>query len=112
MWHEFKQSWIASWNFASEGWRSFARVVFRRYWLTWIMNFIIGLQLFLWLDRVIEFRYFFIPAILIVLYFALSPLSLLLWLPQYLSQKKPHLYRGLIRSIGEWIGKPYPHLGR
>ncbi len=111
MWQEFKQNWKESWRFTTQGWKSFRLIIFNRYWLLWMLNYIIAMQFLFWLNRVIEFK-FILVLVFIIGYFSLSPLSLLLWLPQYLAQKKPHLYRGVIKSIGDWIGKPYPHLNR
>lgn len=103
MWHELKQNWRESWSFT----RKMFRLAFNRYWLLWILNLIIGIQLILWLNRILDFHYG-LDFVFIVVYYSLSPLTLLLWLPQYLDPKKPHLYRGLVKSIGDWIGKPYP----
>ena len=108
-WEEFKRSW-------REGWQSFGesikltRTVFNRYWLIWVINIFIFIRIMYWV-RTIDDR----PSVTLLvglLIYAVSPLTFLLWLPYYLKRRKPHLYRGFIRAIGEWVGTPYPWKNR
>lgn len=103
MWQEFKQNWTDSWKFTGE----MFKLMFRRYWLCLMLNVFLVVQLSSWLSRVYDMHYG-LTALLILICYALSPLTLLLWLPQYLKQKKPDLYRGIMKSAGDWIGEPYP----
>ncbi len=106
MFQEFQQNWKKAWEFNKQSWRLVRNTVNFRYWLLWLINIIVAQQLMFWLARVVELRVILV-LVVVVMYFAISPLALLLWLPQYTKQKKPNYYRGIVRSIGEWIGNPY-----
>lgn len=103
MFQDFQKNWKKAWEFNKQSWRLIRGKVNFRYWLLWLINIILAQQLVFWLD--VEHR--ILHVFVVALYFALSPLALLLWLPQYVKQKKSNYYRGIIRSTGEWIGNPY-----
>ncbi|UNC92200.1 hypothetical protein [Candidatus Contubernalis alkaliaceticus] len=99
------RNWRKAWEFNKKSWHLFRKKVNFRYWLLWSINMFAAYNIVFWLDLANGFSLKVITVIL--LYFAVSPLSLVLWLPHYIKQKKPMNYNGVIMSIGEWIGLPY-----
>ncbi|EEG77087.1 hypothetical protein [Dethiobacter alkaliphilus] len=104
---EYKRQWKESWEFNKQGWRLFRRKVNFRYWFLLWLNTVIAIRLIAWLgfeEASILFHFAVVAS-----YFVISPLALLLWVPQYIKLKKPASYRGIVLKVGEWVGEPYKH---
>lgn len=106
MWRDFQRKCKESWMFTKHSWQMFIKALNIRYHLFWAINLIVGVRLLGWLEKSFELNFVLILAFAMI-YVTLSPLSLLLWFPQYVKQNKPYYYRGIMQSIGDWIGKPY-----